>query len=74
MNLDEIQDETGLSNDDVKRATRALLEAQPPLIKGIGADQVTYPFRIVGVTERARVKVGQLAERRRTGRSHSRGA
>lgn len=59
MTLDEIQQRTGLSEDDVKRATRALFEAEPPLIKGIGADQVAYPLRIVGVTERARVLAGQ---------------
>lgn len=59
MSLDELEERTGLSKDDVKRATRALNEADPPLIKGIGADQVTYPLVIVGVTERARVRAGQ---------------
>lgn len=59
LGLDELQKRTGLSDDAVKRAARALNDANPPLIKAVGVDQVTYPIAILGVTERARVLAGQ---------------
>ena len=59
MSHAEIEEGTGLDSDDVKRALRALWEAEPAYIKGTGASSVSYPLWVLGVTERARVAAGQ---------------
>ena len=59
MSHEEIQEATHLDSDDVKRALRALWEAEPAYLKATGASQATYPLVILGVTERARVAAGQ---------------
>jgi hypothetical protein len=43
----------------VKRALRALWEAEPTYVKGTGASSVSHPLWVLGVTERARVAAGQ---------------
>jgi hypothetical protein len=59
MDLEEIEAATGLSDDAVKRALRALDEAEPPYIRGIRVGQTTYPVVVTGVTERARRQTSQ---------------
>lgn len=59
MSHEEIEEATRLDSDDVKRALRALWEAEPAYLKATRAGQVTYPLVILGVTERARVAAGQ---------------
>lgn len=69
LSLESVAAQAGLSDNDVKRAARALHEASPPYVEGITVDQASYPIALTGVTERARRAVGQwptpeaLAER-----------
>jgi hypothetical protein len=50
---------SGLDEDQVVRALRALAEATPPFIQGSQPAQCTYPVLVTGVSERARRAVGQ---------------
>ncbi|HLJ98384.1 MAG TPA: hypothetical protein VKU39_00600 [Streptosporangiaceae bacterium] len=58
-----------VGEDQVKRALKALYEAEPPFIRGTTIDQAPYPVWINGVTERGRRAAGvwpdpgQLADR-----------
>lgn len=58
-----------LGEDQVKRALKALHEAEPPLIRGMTVDQAPYPIWVTGITERGRREAGawpdpgQLADR-----------
>jgi hypothetical protein len=58
LGIPVIVERTGLSEDDVKRALRALASASPRLIKGSSADQVAFPLFLTGVTGPARQLVG----------------
>jgi hypothetical protein len=59
MSLDEIENASGFSEDDVHRALRALHEASSPFIKASMVSNLSYPIMVHGVTERARVVAGQ---------------
>lgn len=58
LGIPAIVQQTGLSDDQVKRALRALASASPPLIEGTGFGEISYPVWMTGVTERARRLVG----------------
>jgi hypothetical protein len=58
VNIDHLIAATGLSEDDVVRALRALDSEQPSLIDGVRTAQTTYPIKITKVTAEARRRVG----------------
>jgi hypothetical protein len=58
LDIPEVVEQTGLAEDHVKRALRALDSASPPLVEGHSVDQASYPIFLTGVTERARRLVG----------------
>lgn len=58
VDLSEIATGTGLDDDQVRRALRALSEASPDYIEGPKTAQTSYPIILTGVTERARREVG----------------
>lgn len=58
MNWPDIVEWSGLDEDSVKRALRALDSADPPYINVVGDASALYPTSLAGVTERARRAVG----------------
>lgn len=58
VDLSEISAATGLDDEQVRRALRALSEASPDYIHGRKTAQTSYPVLLTGVTERARRDVG----------------
>jgi hypothetical protein len=59
MQPNEIAELSGLPQDDVNRALRALARASPPYIEVTWANELNYPWKVRSVTERARRAAGQ---------------
>ena len=60
LRLPELIGLSGLPEREVQLALRALWEASPPFVEAARPpEEMTYPFHITGVTERARRAVGQ---------------
>ena len=57
MSLEELEERSGLSGEDVRRGLRRLALAEPPLIIGIDTGKTLHPIGLMGVTERALVAV-----------------
>lgn len=58
MNMPDIIERSGLSEDDVKRALRRLDSATPPYFEGVETAEFIYPVALSRVTERALREVG----------------
>ncbi len=59
MSLDEIQDATGFSAEEVQRALAQLDRAEPRYLNTQRASQVGYPIMVNGITQRALTEAGQ---------------
>ena len=60
VQLRAIVDDTGISEDDVRRAMTALASARPPYFRDVvEIEELPFPIQVDGVTERALRTVGQ---------------